>query len=175
MTIGCLIGSLRQDSYNRKVFNALVELAPSDVTISEIPIADLPLFNEDSENPLPEEVAALKKSIEESDAILFISPEYNRSIPGGLKNAIDWATRGEGSSFSGKVGAVIGATPGRLGTVSMQMHLKAVMVYLGMRVVGQPEAYFGGAEQLFDASGKLSDENIRSLLTTLLKNIQESV
>lgn len=175
MKIGCMIGSLREDSYNRKVYTALVELAPEGVDFSEINITGLPVFNADEEDPLPEEVVALKKDIEAVDAIVFVSPEYNRSIPGGLKNAIDWATRGEGNSFNEKVGAVIGATPGRLNTVSMQMHLKAVMVYLGMHVVGQPEVYIGSVDALFDEAGTLTDEKVRSLLEELINAVKAVV
>ena len=164
MVIGCLIGSLRKDSLNRKLFTAFSKHIPEDSSLKEIAIDALPLFNADSEDPLPSEVVTLKKEIESADAILFVSPEYNRSIPGGLKNAIDWATRGENNSFEGKVGAVIGATPGRLGTAPMQMHLKGVMVYLGMKVVGQPEVYVGGANKVFDESGILTDEKIDTLL-----------
>lgn len=175
MVIACLIGSLRKDSYNRKVFNVLNKLAPSNVEFSEVSIAGLPVFNADAEDPLPQEVVALKEGIEKADAVLFISPEYNRSIPGGLKNAIDWATRGEGNSFKGKVGGVVGATPGRLGTAPMQMHLKGVMVYLGMRVVGQPEVYLGSADTLFDESGALSDEKAKVVLKKFIDTVIEVV
>lgn len=165
MQIGVLVGSLRNDSYNRKVYNALVDLVPDGVVLTEIPIGDLPLFNEDSENPLPQEVVTFKQAITDADAILFISPEYNRSIPGALKNAIDWSTRGEGGYvLDKKPGAVIGATTGRLGTAAMQAHMKHVMLHVGMYVIGQPEVFVSRAQDVFTESGALADEKTKEVL-----------
>jgi chromate reductase, NAD(P)H dehydrogenase (quinone) len=175
MKVGVIIGSLRKDSYNRKVFEHLKTIAPHGAVLAEIHIATLPLYNEDNEDPLPDAVVAFKSAIEASDAILFISPEYNRSIPGVLKNAIDWGTRGRGSSFDKKIGAVIGATTGRLGTVSMQAHLKNVLLHIGMRVMAQPEVYIMHASQLFDDTGTLVDERTQKALEEFMRTLWDEL
>lgn len=165
MHIGVLIGSLRKESYNRKVFHALQTLAPRNVTLTDIPLDTLPLYNEDTEDPLPQAVQEFKQALAEKDAILFVSPEYNRSVPGVLKNAIDWSTRGEGGYvLDTKPGAVIGATTGRLGTAPMQAHLHNVMLHVGMRVIGQPEVYVGNVAEQFNDEGVLTSEKTRAVL-----------
>jgi chromate reductase, NAD(P)H dehydrogenase (quinone) len=168
MHIGVMVGSLRKESYNRKIYNALTLLAPAEAMFTEIPIGNLPLFNEDIEKPLPAEVQTFKEAISEKDAILFVSPEYNRSIPGVLKNAIDWSTRGGSYALDKKPGAVIGATSGRLGTVAMQAHMHNVMLHVGMRVIGQPEVYIAHAGKLFAEDGTLTDTKTKEILTQFI-------
>ncbi|MFQ5540918.1 MAG: NADPH-dependent FMN reductase [Candidatus Paceibacteria bacterium] len=171
MQITVIIGSLREKSYNRAVFNTLKELAPEGVVFVEAPIHDLPLLNTDREDPLPSTVADLKEAIESADGVILMTPEYNRSISGALKNAIDWATRPEGkNSWTGKPVTVMGATPGRLGTAPAQMHLKGILVYLGTKPMGQPEAYIGGAADLISEDGlTIQDEGMRERLGKFLE------
>lgn len=170
MNIVCIIGSLREKSFNRALFNTLVEVAPEGVAVREAPIGGLPLYNADNENPLPDSVQTFKKAIENADGVIIITPEYNRSISGVLKNAIDWASRPDGgSSWAGKAVTTMGATPGSLGTAAAQMHLKGILVYLGTRPMGQPEFYFGKAhEYLDDAGGAISDEKMRERVKKFL-------
>ncbi|XKT74569.1 MAG: NADPH-dependent FMN reductase [Patescibacteria group bacterium UBA2163] len=155
-----LIGSLRKDSYNRALFEACKKHAPEGMALREVPIM-LPLFNEDAEADFPQEATAFKEELERADGILIISPEYNRSIPGGLKNAIDWVSRTGGTgqaSFKGKKIAVAGATPGSIGTAVMQHHLRSVLLHLGAEVMGIPEFHFGKARDRVDVDGTLKEE-----------------
>lgn len=170
MNIICIIGSLREKSYNRAVFNTLKELAPEEVSVLEAPIKDIPLYNADDENPLPASVSELKKTIEGADGIIILTPEYNRSISGVLKNAIDWATRPEGAnSWKGKAVAAAGATPGSLGTGPAQMHLKGMLVYLDTRPMGQPEFYLGGVTGVLSEDGSvIKDEAARARVQKFL-------
>lgn len=158
--VAVLIGSLRTDSYNRALFEACKKHAPEGLALREVPIA-LPLFNEDDEANFPQEATAFKEELERADGVLIISPEYNRSIPGGLKNAIDWASRKGGTgqaSFNGKKVATAGATPGSLGTAVMQHHLRSVLLHLGAEVMGIPEFHFGKAGDRVDVGGVLKEE-----------------
>lgn len=144
MNITCIIGSLREKSINRALFNTLQKSAPEGVSITETSIAALPLYNADSETPLPHAVEEFKKSIASADGVIFITPEYNRSIPGVLKNAIDWGSRpSKQSSWFGKPATVMGVTTGSLGTSAAQIHLKAILAHLGTRQMGQPEFLLG--------------------------------
>lgn len=158
-------GSLRKDSFNTNLLKAAQELAPVGVDIEIIDISSIPLFNQDSEGTVPESVVAFKAQIEAAEGVIFATPEYNRSIPGVLKNAIDWASRPYGkNSFAKKRGLVLGATVAPTGTAIAQSHLKVVMSYLDMVVVGQPEFYLSNAHEKFDAEGKLTDESTREHL-----------
>ncbi len=157
-TIAVLVGSLREESFNRKLAQNLESHAPEGVEFRYAAIGDIPLFNYDIESELPESVRALKMLIETSDGVLFVTPEYNRSISGVLKNAIDWATRpSRSNSFKGKPAGIVGASDGRLGTASAQTHLRSILVYLGMVVMGQPEIYLIRAQDVFDENGTVSD------------------
>jgi chromate reductase len=138
----------------------------------QIEIADIgsiPLYNEDDEAAFPPAAKALKDKVEAADAIIIATPEYNRSIPGVLKNAIDWASRPWGqNSFAGKPVLTMGVSVGRIGTAVAQSHLRQVMVYLDTHVIGQPELYFGPAQELFDAERNIADEHAKELLTKAL-------
>ncbi len=164
-----IAGSLRAASYNRMALRAAGELLPPDTVFETVGIGDLPLFDQDLELQLPEPVARFKAAIGRADAVLFASPEYNYSVPGVLKNAIDWATRPSGANvLSGRTAAVMGASPGRFGTARMQYHLRQVLLSAGMQTVTAPEVMIALAAQQFDADGRLADEKTRALVAKLL-------
>ncbi len=170
-----LSGSLRKDSYNTHLLHAAQELAGADVEIKIFDISPLPFFNQDMEGAFPVEAQALKDAIESSDGVIFATPEYNRSIPGVLKNAIDWASRPWGkNSFKGKKVLVLGASVGSISTALAQYHLKQIMNYLDARVLGQPEFYLGEAGAKFDAEGKLTDEQTRTHLKAALDALAQA-
>ena len=167
-----IAGSLRRQSYNRAALRAAVELAPEGATIETFELDGIPGFSEDDEQRPPEKVVELKRRIREADAVLFVTPEYNYSIPGVLKNAIDWASRPYGdSAWSGKPAAIMGASIGRIGTARAQYHLRQVMVFLDMHPVNQPEVMIGNAPQRFDADGNLTDEETREHVRGLLQSL----
>ncbi|MCC6427630.1 MAG: NAD(P)H-dependent oxidoreductase [Phycisphaerales bacterium] len=172
LTILAIPGSLRKDSFNRHTLRAAAELAPAGMTIDTFDLEGIPLYNQDHETNLPSRVAELKSKIRAADAILFSTPEYNFSIPGVLKNAIDWASRPHGdSAWKGKPVGVIGATVGNLGTARAQYHLRQVFVTLNMFPLNQPEVMIPGATSKFDKDGTLTDqptrEHIRKFLEAL--------
>lgn len=160
MNIVGIVGSLRKGSYNRSLMNAVKAMAPEGVTFMILEIGDLPLFNQDVEAAgFPKEARALKDQIAAADGIVIATPEYNRSVPGVLKNAIDWTSRPYGASaWTGKHVAVMGATNGALGTAIAQSHLRQVLIYLDARIMGQPEFYLGEFTKKFDADGALTDQ-----------------
>jgi chromate reductase, NAD(P)H dehydrogenase (quinone) len=168
--VAVLIGSLRKDSINRKVANALMEIAPSSLKLKEVGIGQLPLFNQDREaTPYPE-WTAFRDSVRAVDAVLFCTPEYNRSVPAGLKNAIDVGSRPYGQSvWSGKPGAVVSAAPGAIGGFGANHHLRQSMVFLNVPMMQQPETYIGGVDKLFDDSGKLTVQSTRDFLSKFLQ------
>ena len=167
-----ICGSLRKGSYNRMLLNAAAELLPKDATMEVAEISGIPVFNADSESDIPESVREFKAKVKAADAILFVSPEYNYSVPGVLKNAIDWASRPPAeSAWAGKAVAVMGASTGMLGTARMQYHLRQTFVFLDMRPLNKPEVMVAQAAQKFDASGKLTDEKTRELVGRLLENL----
>jgi chromate reductase len=169
-------GSIRKGSYNRKLIQAAQELAPDNVNIEILNIADLPHFNEDLEENFPEEAQNLKNKIEQTDGILVSTPEYNRSIPGVFKNAIDWTSRPYGqNSWVGKPVYVMGASIGGIATAIAQSHLKHSLLYLDAYVMGQPEFYLGNAMDKFDDNGKLTDADTRKLLEKALKDFVDFV
>ena len=167
-----IAGSLRRHSYNRAVLRAAAKLAPADATVEIFEIDGIPPFSEDDEQDPPAKVVELKSRIRESDAVLFVTPEYNYSIPGVLKNAIDWASRPYGdNAWWGKPAAVMGASISSLGTARAQYHLRQVMVYLNMFPLNQPEVMIGAANERFDTLGKLTDEETREYVGLLLQNL----
>jgi chromate reductase len=167
-----IAGSLRKASYNRAALRAAQEVAPPGVSISVFELDGIPGFNEDHERNPPPEVVELKKRIRAADAILFVTPEYNYSIPGVLKNAIDWASRPYGdNAWEGKPVAVMGASIGRIATARAQYHLRQCFVFLDMHAINRPEVMIGDAAQHFDAQGNLTDEMARALIRDLLENL----
>jgi len=164
-----IVGSLRKDSYNHYALKAAQELVPDGAVLDLIELHGIPVFNQDDELNLPASVIEFKRRILGADAILFATPEYNYSIPGGLKNAIDWASRPFGeSAWRGKPAAVMGASAGSMGTSRAQYHLRQVLVTLDMPVVNQPELMIANAAARFDRNGRLSDETSRQLIRKLL-------
>ena len=167
--VAVLVGSLRKESFNRKMANALAALAPPSMKLEIVEIGSLPLFNQDDEASPPPNSAAFKARVMEADAVLFVTPEYNRSVPGGLKNAIDVASRPYGkSAFDGKPAAVVSVSPGAIGGFGANHHLRQSLVFLNMPTLQQPEAYIGGAADLFDAAGNLSNEKTREFMHKFL-------
>ncbi len=163
-TIAVVVGSLRKGSFNRQLAQALAAIAPPEFTFKLVEIGDLPLYNQDDDAQPAPAVVRLKESIKVADGLLFVTPEYNRSIPGVLKNALDHASRPYGQSvWSGKPGAVIGITIGPSGTAMAQQHLRNVLAYLDIPTMGQPEIFLQHKKGFFDANGKPGPEN-RELL-----------
>lgn len=169
-----IAGSLRKTSYNRGVLRAAVELAPEGSSVEIFELDDIPGFNQDLEQNPPQRVIDLKQKVREADAILFVTPEYNYSIPGVLKNAIDWASRPYGdSAWNGKPAAIMGASVGAIATARAQYHLRQVMVFLNMFPVNQPEVMIGSAADKFDEQGNLTDGTTREFVSKLLVNLVE--
>jgi chromate reductase, NAD(P)H dehydrogenase (quinone) len=167
--VAVLVGSLRKDSFNRKMAKALQRLAPPSLRLEIVEIGNLPLYNQDDDANPPAVSAAFKSRIERADAVLFVTPEYNRSVPGVLKNAIDIASRPYGkSAWNGKPAAVITVSPGAIGGFGANHHLRQSLVFLNMPTLQQPEAYIGGAADLFDAQGNLTKESTREFLKKFL-------
>lgn len=162
--IGVVVGSLRKESFNHQLSLALVKLAPSDVTFKHINIGDLPLYNQDHDSTPSEAVKKLKADISASQGILFLTPEYNRSIPGVLKNALDHASRPYGQSvWAGKPAGVVGVSVGVTGTALAQQHLRNILAYLDMPTLNQPEVFLQMKEGLFDAAGGIGPNSLKFL------------
>lgn len=154
--IAVLVGSLRRDSFNRQLAAGLARLAPEGFSFNEVKIDDLPLYNQDDDDHPAESVVRLKDEITAAKGVLFVTPEYNRSIPGVLKNAIDHASRPYGQSvWSGKPAGVIGISVGAIGTAVAQQHLRTILAYLDMPTLGQPEAFIQMRDEMFDPSGNI--------------------
>lgn len=165
LKIAVLVGSLREDSFNAKLAEALESLAPGDVSFDRQRIDDLPLYNQDDDKDPPAPAKRLKQAIRDADGVLFVTPEYNRSVPGVLKNAIDHASRPYGdSAFAGKPAGVIGVSVGAIGTACAQQHLRTILAYLDMPTFGQPEAFLK-ADDVLDKEGGVA-EGSRKLLQT---------
>ena len=163
--IGYFVGSLSSTSINRTLSKALLELAPDDLEFTEISIRDLPLYSQDFDADFPPPARALKQAIEASDGILFVSPEYNRSIPGALKNAIDWGSRPWGSnSFAMKPTGIIGASPGGIGTAVMQSSMRSVLSFLDAPQLNAPEAYISFVAEDFGDDGEVRNDSTRDFL-----------
>ncbi|HVF47065.1 MAG TPA: NAD(P)H-dependent oxidoreductase [Pyrinomonadaceae bacterium] len=157
-----IAGSLREGSYNRAILRAAAELAPQGSDIEIFDIAGLPGFSQDDEQDPPAKVADLKQKIRGSDAVIFATPEYNYSVPGVLKNAIDWASRPYGdSAWDGKPAAIMGASVGNIGTARAQYHLRQIMVFLNMHPLNRPEVMVGSCADKFDANGNLTDQSTK--------------
>lgn len=156
--IAVIVGSLRKESLNRKLAHAIVKLAPSEFSFKEVQIDGLPLYNQDHDANQAESVKRLKAEIAAAQGLLFVTPEYNRSIPGVLKNAIDHASRPYGqSAWAGKPAGVLGASPGVIGTALAQQHLRNVLAYLDAPTLGQPEAFIHVRDGLFDEAGDIGE------------------
>lgn len=163
-------GSLRKGSYNRGLIRAAQQLLPQGASMETFDLVGIPPFSEDDEKNVPQKVADFKAAIRRADAILISTPEYNYSIPGVLKNAIDWASRPYGdSAWMGKTAAVIGASIGRFGSARAQYHLRQVCVYLDVDVLNQPEVMVGNASEMFDEQGNLTHETSRKSIRELLE------
>jgi len=164
--IGYFVGSLARGSINRTLSRALIRLAPAELAFTEIPIGDLPLYSSDFDSDYPPPGRELKRAIEASDGILFVSPEYNRSIPGALKNAIDWGSRPWGSnSFARKPTGIIGASPGGIGTAVMQSSMRSVLSFLDAPQLNSPEAYIQFNADAFTSDGDVTNEGTRRFLS----------
>lgn len=163
-TIAVLVGSLRRESLNRKFATALARLAPSDIVFRQLEIGDLPLYNQDDDGQQCAAVQRLKSEILSAQGVLFVTPEYNRSIPGVLKNAIDHASRPYGKgAFAGKPAGIIGTTPGAMGTAMAQQHLRNILAYLDMPTLNQPEAFVKATDGLFDEAGNIGSDSRKFL------------
>lgn len=169
--VAVIVGSLRRNSINRKVTNALAEVAPAALKLSIIEIGHLPIYNQDGDESPPPPWTQFRERIRAADAVLFVTPEHNRSVPAALKNAIDVGSRPYGkSAWSGKPGAVVSASPGGIGGFGANHHLRQSLVFLNVPAMAQPEAYLGGADKLFDTNGKLVNEGTRKFLQDFLQN-----
>ena len=167
--VGYLVGSLSKVSINRKLAKALVRLAPAGIALTEIPIRDLPLYNRDYDADYPAVARAFKDAIAASEGLLFVTPEYNRGIPGALKNAIDWGSRPKGSnSFARKPSAVIGASPGKIGTAVAQRELHSYLGAVASPQMVSPEAYIQFTPDLIADDGTVADEGTRAFLEKFL-------
>jgi chromate reductase, NAD(P)H dehydrogenase (quinone) len=167
-----IAGSLRKGSYNRAALRAAQQLAPEGAKVEIFDLDGIPGFNQDEERNLPSQVVQLKAKIRAADAILLVTPEYNYSVPGVLKNAIDWASRPYGeSAWDGKPVAVMGASPGFTGTARAQHHLRQSFVFLNMYALNQPEVMIGHAQEKFDENGHLTDEKTRQVIRNLLESL----
>lgn len=163
--VAVFVGSLRNGSINRKLARALAKLGQGQFDFHFVELGDLPIYNEDLEASLPASVVRLKQEIAAADAVLFVMPEHNRSIPAVLKNAIDWGTRPWGqNSWAGKPGSIIGTSPGNVGTAAGQAHLRSVMTVLDVVLLGQPEVYFVTRPGLIDETDDITDQGTRDFL-----------
>lgn len=168
--VAIFVGSLRKESFNRKLANAIIAMAPPSLKFEIVEIRQLPLYNQDDDANPPAASAAFKLRVQKADAVLFVTPEYNRSMPGVLKNAIDIASRPYGkSAWDGKPGAVISLSPGAVGAFGANHHLRQSLVFLNVLAMPQPEAYIGNAAKLFDESGKLIEQSTRDFLQKFLQ------
>ena len=172
ITILGFAGSSRKSSYNKALLRAAVELKPKDAELEIFSIDGIPLFNQDLEAQMPEKVKQFKAKIRAADAILIATPEYNYSMPGVLKNAIDWASRPYGdNSFEDKPVAIMGASPGGFGTARAQYHLRQTCVFLNMHTVNKPEVFVTFAHTKIDENGRVTDEETRERIKHLLKSL----
>lgn len=161
-------GSLRRESYNTALLRSAGEIMPAGMRLEIFDLLPLPMFNQDFEKPFPEVVQEFRAKLAEADGILIATPEYNGSISGVLKNAIDWASRPPRPPLKGKPVAIIGASTGNFGTLRAQLHLRQILTHMGALPLGKPEVLIGRADQVFDATGRLVDETARGFLSDLL-------
>ncbi len=171
INVAVVVGSLRKDSVNRKAALGLARLAPANLNLQIVEIGDLPLYDEDVEaHGPPAAWRRFREQLQASDAVLFVTPEYNRSVPGSLKNAIDVGSRPYGSSsWAGKPAAIMTLSPGAIGAFGANHHLRQSLVFLDMPVLQQPEAYVGGAFTLFDEAGRLTSESTDAFFKTFIE------
>src|SRR3954452_5983762 len=163
--VAVFVGSLRKDSINRKMANALIECAPAALKLGIVEIGELPLYNQDDEKEAPAPWIAFRNRVRPVHAVLFVTPEYNRSVPAPLKNALDVGSRPYGQSvWDGKPGAVVSVSPGALGAFGANHHLRQSLVFLNVPAMQQPEAYIGGAAKLFDDAGNLTNDSTKQFL-----------
>lgn len=163
--VAVLVGSLRRDSFNRRLARAVERLAPQELKFEHVQIDDLPLYSQDFDADYPPKAQRLKRDIESAQALLFVTPEYNRSIPGVLKNAIDIASRPWGTnSFAGKPAAVLGTSIGAIGTAVAQHHLRSSLAYLDVPTLGQPEVYLHFVDEPIAADGTIANESTKKFL-----------
>jgi chromate reductase len=173
MKVLAMVGSLRKGSYNKLALRAAIELKPADMEIVTAEIGDLPLYNDDvREAGYPPAVQRLREQVKAADALLFVTPEYNYSVPGVLKNAIDWCSRPPEQPLDGKPAAIMGASTGKLGTARAQYHLRQICVFVNVLPVNRPEVMLSGAAKLFDADGRLTDEPTRKFIGDLLVSLE---
>ena len=174
--VGYFVGSLSSTSVNRILSKALIRVAPDDLAFTEIPIGNLPLYSQDYDHDYPPEALALKEALAASDAVLFVTPEYTRSIPGALKNAIDWASRPWGqNSFDHLPAAVIGASPGAIGTAVGQQSLRAVLSFTNARQMTAPEAYITFKPEIYGDDGTISDESTAQFLRGYMREFRDHI
>jgi chromate reductase len=167
-----IAGSLRRASYNRAALREAAQLLPSDATLEIFELDGIPPFNQDEDQNPPEKVVQLKQTVRAADAVLIATPEYNYSVPGVLKNAIDWGSRPYGdNSWEGKPVAIMGASPGAIGTARAQYHLRQIFVFLNMFPVNRPEVMISNAAQRFDAQGNLTDDATKDHIRRLLHSL----
>lgn len=172
-TVAVIVGSLRAASLNRKMAHALAGLAPAGLKLGIVEIGDLALYNEELEANVPAAWTAFRAAVKPADAVLFVTPEYNRSVPGALKNAIDVGSRPYGQSvWSGKPAAIVSVSPGAIGGFGANHHLRQSLVFLDMPILQQPEAYIGGAAALFDDAGAIANDGTRKFLTGFMARFE---
>ncbi len=169
--VAVLVGSLRKDSFSRKIARAAMALAPPSLKLELVEIRELPLYDQDADGATPPAPwVELRRRIRAADAVLFVTPEYNRSVPGALKNALDVGSRPYGqSAWQGKPGAVISVSPGAIGAFGANHHLRQSLVFLDVPVMQQPEAYVGGVQGLLDAQGNLTNDSTREFLRKFME------
>lgn len=167
--VAVFVGSLRKDSFNRKIANALAQLAPPTLKLSNVEIGDLPHYNQDLDGDPPSKWVELRQRLNAADAVLFCTPEYNRSVPGVLKNALDVGSRPYGqSAWDGKPAAIISASPGAIGGFGANHHLRQSLVFLNVPAMQQPEAYLGSIDKAFDVAGNLVADRTRDFLQNFI-------
>ena len=168
-TVAIIVGSIRKDSINLKLAKALVKLAPSDFDCDFVRIDDLPVYNQDLDQSPPESVSRTKSQIAAAKALLFVTPEHNRSLPTALKNVLDWVSRPYGKNlWAGKPAGIAGASIGAIGTAVAQAHLRSVLGYLDVPTLGQPEVYIHFSQGLIDEHGNISNETTKHFLQTFM-------
>jgi chromate reductase, NAD(P)H dehydrogenase (quinone) len=175
-TVGYLIGSLSRESINRRLAGALVRLAPRELALREIAIRELPLYDRDRDADYPAAAVAFKDAVAAVDAVLFVTPEYNRSIPGTLKNAIDWGSRPYGANvFARRPSAIIGASPGKIGTAVGQQHLRSILAHLDSPLMNAPEAYIHFEKGLIDDDGNVTNESTQRFLRKFMVELHQFI
>ena len=164
--IAVIVGSIRKDSFNRKLANAIVKLAPPEFLFQQLQISDLPLYNQDDDDNQAASVKRLKSAIKEAQGLIFVTPEHNRSIPSALKNALDHGSRPHGQNvWAGKPAGVLGASPGATGTAMAQQHLRNIIAALDMPTLGRPEAFIQVKDGLFDEAGNIGADSLKFFQT----------